>query len=129
MENRMNAVARKSILVVDDTSIVAETIDLLLSHLGHRVETSCDGPEALTKFESGKYHLVITDYRMPQMNGLELARAIKNREAGQLVVLLSAFTTPMFLDNPKPLPVDLIMEKPFSLDEFQKALTGLFPAG
>ena len=129
MENQINAAKKKLILVVDDTPIVAETIDLLLSHLGHQVETSPDGPEALARFQSGKYNLVITDYWMPKMNGIELATAIKTKEAGQLVILLSAFTSSVFAKEANPLPVDLVMSKPFSLQEFQTALGKLFPAG
>lgn len=129
MENPTNTVAKKHILVVDDTPIVAETIDLLLSHLGHDVEVTSDGAGALSKFQSGKYNLVITDYLMPKMNGIELAKAIKSQAAGQLVLLLSAFTAKIFAVDGEPLPVDFVMQKPFSVQEFQSVLGTLFPAG
>jgi DNA-binding response OmpR family regulator len=129
MENQSTAVAKKNILVVDDTPIVAETIDMLLSHLGHKVELSSDGQVALSKFESGKYNLVITDYAMPRMNGIQLAKAIKSQSTGQLILLISAFTSKIFAVDGEPLPVDLVMQKPFSMGEFQKALLQLFPAG
>lgn len=128
-ENRANTVAKKHILVVDDTPIVAETIDMLLSHLGHDVELSSDGPGALNKFQSGKYNLVITDYLMPKMNGIELAKAIKSQATGQVILLLSAFAGSMFAVDGEPLPVDFVMQKPFSVQEFQSVLSRLFPAG
>src|SRR4051795_8587610 len=98
----------KRILVVDDAPQVAETIQILLSQAGHQVETSADGKEALTKFESGKYDLVITDYAMPEMNGIELAGAIKRRSAGQLIFLVSGFIFSIPAKHTPPLPVDLI---------------------
>jgi CheY-like chemotaxis protein len=118
----------KRILVVDDAPNVAETIQSILSHCGHQVETSADGKEALTKFESGKYDLVITDYAMPEMNGIELAGAIKRRSAGQLVLLVSGFIFSISAKHTPPLPVDLILAKPFSLKELQEAVAGLFQA-
>jgi DNA-binding response OmpR family regulator len=129
MENRANTVTKKHILVVDDTPIVAQTIDLLLSHLGHDVEISSDGRGALSKFQSGKYNLVITDYAMPRMNGIQLAKAIKSQSSGQLILMISAFTNRVFAVDGEPLPVDFVMDKPFSVQEFERVLGTLFPAG
>jgi CheY-like chemotaxis protein len=122
------AVCPKRILVVDDVSAVSQTIHVMLSHLGHQVEITGGGEEALAKFRPGKYDLVITDYRMPGMNGIELARAIKDLAPGQPILLLSAFTASITTDHAPPLPVDSMMAKPFSLQEFRKMLALLFPA-
>jgi CheY-like chemotaxis protein len=116
----------KRILVVDDAPSVAETIQAILAGCGHHVETSAGGRDALTKFESGKYDLVITDYAMPEMNGIELAGAIKRRSAGQLILLVSGFIFSISAKHTPPLPVDLILAKPFSLKELQEAVAGLF---
>jgi two-component system NtrC family sensor kinase len=65
-----------SILVVDDEPVI---IDLMLDILrisGHRVDTAANGGEACRKVKSGPYDLVITDVRMPEMNGIELYRNI-----------------------------------------------------
>src|SRR4051794_32457911 len=123
-----SAISAKRILVVDDAPEVAGTIQSILAQCGHEVETSGDGAEALTKFESGKYDLVITDYAMPKMNGIELAGAIKQKSAGQLVLLVSGFIFSISAKYTPPLPVDLILAKPFSLKELQEAVAGLFQA-
>jgi PAS domain S-box-containing protein len=65
-----------SILVVDDEPVI---IDLMLDILrisGHHVDTAANGGEACRKVKSGPYDLVITDVRMPEMNGMELYRNI-----------------------------------------------------
>ena len=121
-------ISPKRILVVDDAVNVAEALRMMLSHHGHKVETSGTGEEALSKFESGKYDLVITDYSMPKMNGIELARAIKKRSAGQLVLLLTAFAFSIAATYAQRLPVDFILGKPFSPQEFEEAMAALFSA-
>ena len=57
-----------------------------------------------------------------------LARAIKDQAPTQPILLLSAFTASITTDHPPPLPVDSMMAKPFSLQEFRKMLALLFPA-
>ncbi|MDB6112641.1 MAG: FixL-related histidine kinase [Pedosphaera sp.] len=123
-----STISAKRILVVDDAPEVAGTIQSILAQCGHQVETSTDGKSALDKFESGKYDLVITDYAMPKMNGIELAGAIKQKAAGQLVLLVSGFIFSISAKYTPPLPVDLILAKPFSLKELQEAVAGLFQA-
>jgi len=116
----------KRILVVDDAPHVARTIQAMLAYFGHEVETSADGEEALGKFAPGTYDLVVTDYSMPRMNGIDLAHAIRKQAAGQLIVLVTGFAFSMAARHPGPLPVDLVIGKPFSLAEFREALAALF---
>ena len=44
----------------------------VLEELGHRIATAANGVDALEQFEEGKFDLVVTDYKMPRMEGLEL---------------------------------------------------------
>ena len=81
----------RRILVVDDESLVCHTITILLKVDGHTVTTASSGEQALALFEPSKFDLVITDYAMPAMTGVELAAAIKSRAPGQPVVLLTAY--------------------------------------
>src|SRR5882724_9989642 len=123
------AIAAKRILVVDDVPNVAHTIRDLLVHFGHQVDTSNDGDEALRKLAETSYDLVITDYAMPKMNGIELARLIKERASRQPVLLVSGFVFSISSSHAAPLPVDSILAKPFSLKQLQEAVDGLLPAG
>jgi CheY-like chemotaxis protein len=116
----------RRILVVDDADAVAETIQVMLSDLGHAVEVSGDGQDALNRFAPGKYDLIITDYSMPKMNGLELAQAIKKRAVGQLILLVTAFTFTLAADDEQPLPVDFVLPKPFLMEELHEAVARLF---
>ncbi|PQO31823.1 response regulator [Bremerella cremea] len=73
------AETKTSILVVDDDDIALEMIEHYLSQEGFLVHTALDGREALELLETREIHIVITDWEMPVMNGLELCRHIRQR--------------------------------------------------
>jgi signal transduction histidine kinase/CheY-like chemotaxis protein len=64
------------ILVVDDEPIILDLMIDILAELGHKIDTAENGMEASRKIKNGCYDLVITDVRMPQMDGIELYREI-----------------------------------------------------
>ncbi len=116
----------RRVLVVDDTTDVVEFLQAMLLHLGHQVELAKDGAKALRGFEAAKYDLVITDYLMPQMNGVELARAMKELKPGQLILMMTGSSLPIETREEPGLRADFILRKPFSITEFQEALESLF---
>ena len=63
-------------LLVDDDPIILDALMLLVSHVGHQVDTAQSGAEAIRNLEQTDFDLVLTDSRMPQMNGEELAQVI-----------------------------------------------------
>jgi len=80
-----------SILVVDDEPILLEVLADFLEYEGHRVETAPDGVEALKKLEGANFDVVLTDIRMPRLDGPTLYRRIQERwpEHVKRVVFLS----------------------------------------
>jgi len=112
----------KKILVVDDEPFVCDTVKLLLAFDGHNVETALSGRDALEKFADGKFDLVITDYSMPEMKGDELGVKIKALAPSQPVILITAYTE-MLRGAETPLAgVDLLVSKPFLLEDLRKAI-------
>jgi adenylate cyclase len=110
------------ILVVDDEPAVCETIKMVLEHDGHKVLMANSGTEALTLLEQGKFDLVTTDFFMPGMKGDELATAIKQRLPNQSILMISA-NGAIAENSGDPLPgVDLIINKPFLLEDLRKAV-------
>jgi two-component system, OmpR family, response regulator MprA len=107
------------ILVVDDEPFVCDALKMLLEFDGHEVQSANNASDALAMFEAGKFDLVITDYSMPNMKGDELARAIKDRMAGQPVVMVTAYAEMLQL----PLKgVDFVISKPFPLESLREAI-------
>jgi len=85
-------VPRLCVLVVDDDSLVLTSTCLLLEDLGHRVISAVSGAEALTVFDSEQaIDLVITDMAMPQMDGAQLAQAIRNVKPDLPIILATGY--------------------------------------
>lgn len=70
--------ATPAILVVEDDPPMAHLISELLSGDGYAVDTVCDGADALRQLRARAYALIISDIRMPRMDGLDLYRAIEH---------------------------------------------------
>jgi two-component system chemotaxis response regulator CheY len=111
---------------VDDVESVAEFIREVLLAFEHTAEISLSVEDALSRFEHGKYDLVVTDYNMPGMSGLEFAQAIRERSANQPILLITgdSFSSPIrFSEGPH---FNATLQKPFTLVEFQETLSGIF---
>lgn len=77
------------VLIADDDFIARELLRNALEQSGYTVTTAADGREALELFRQGEYRLVITDWEMPEMNGLELCRAVREAsEHGYVFIIL-----------------------------------------
>jgi len=80
-----------NILLVDDNQdglLVRRTV---LEELGYGVSIAKNGEEGLKLFDSASFDMVVTDYRMPGMNGAELIRRIRKLDPNARIILLSAF--------------------------------------
>ena len=92
-------VAPFKILLVDDNPDGLLVRRLLLEELGLEVETAQNGEEGLRRFECGRYDVVVTDYRMPGMDGIEMIRRIRAQNAAARIILLSGFVEPLGLNE------------------------------
>ncbi len=101
------------ILVVDDEAVVRDVIRACLCLSGHTVETAVNGRDGMGKFIAGHFDLVITDRAMPEMNGDQLARAIKGIDPEKPVILLTGFGDMMGAAGEHPEGIDVILGKPF----------------
>lgn len=82
------------VLLVDDESMIRDTINELLREAGYRVSVASGGPPALALLDGGtEIDLVVTDLSMPEMNGLEVIRAVRARFQHIPVILLTGFAT------------------------------------
>lgn len=121
--------APKRILLVEDEPMVAHTLRMVLVVSGHIVDTAEDGDVALAMFGGGTYDLVITDFKMANMDGLELAEAIKKRSPSTPIILLTAYAEAVRGAGGEVSNVDAVLGKPCSIPELQAGLEKVFPAG
>lgn len=76
------------VLIVDDDEVALELLGNTLSQAGHEVKVATDGRQALELLRTGLYRLVISDWEMPEINGIELCRAIRARHVGGYVYVI-----------------------------------------
>jgi len=85
------------ILLVDDSRDGLLVRKSLLEEVGYSVQIAHNGEEGLKLFESGSFDVVVTDYRMPRMNGTELIERIRKLNPNARIILLSGFVEPLGL--------------------------------
>ena len=107
------------ILIADDDFIALELLRNALEESGFEVTTARDGREALDLFERGRFRLVITDWEMPRMTGLELCRAVRERSDHGYVyqILLTSHATSEDIVEGMSAGADDFIVKPFKMAE------------
>ena len=86
-----------NILLVDDNRDGLLVRRAVLEELGYAVSIAINGDEGLKLFESANFDVVVTDYRMPRMNGAELIQRIRKLNPHARIILLSGFVEPLGL--------------------------------
>ncbi len=117
---------KRPVLVVDDDPSMRMALSESLLSCGYQVEAAVDGADALTKFNKGRFDVVITDMRMPKVGGIEVLRGIKKISPETHVIVITAYgTVNTAVQAMKEGASDFIM-KPFSLDDLESVVKNVF---
>ena len=113
-----------NILAVEDETAVAQLLALVLGGPNCKVATASNAEKALAKIDAAKrpFDVVITDHRMPRVSGLELVRELRARKFGGKVVVLSAHLAENNIKAYQELGVNMLISKPFDVDELRKTI-------
>ncbi|HEV2552112.1 MAG TPA: PAS domain S-box protein [Stellaceae bacterium] len=114
---------RGTVLVVDDQDDVREVVVAQLEALGFRVAHAANGKAALELLAKGGIDLLMADYAMPGMSGLELARTARKRQPRLPVLLMSGYVETVRLD--RQVEGARLVKKPYRLAELVEAIDGL----
>jgi len=109
------------VLVVDDEPDICRLLKWRLEESGYEVEMFTDPAEALDRFKRGRYELLISDIKMPRVNGMNLIHEIKRRDPDLASIVITGFAS---LDNAIDAvrhEVDDYLMKPFDVDEVAAA--------
>ncbi|MCC7420149.1 MAG: response regulator [Planctomycetaceae bacterium] len=87
-----------NILVADDDPQICELLDHALSSFGYSVTTARDGLEAFELLRSGKFRILLTDWQMPGLTGIELCELIRKQDAGNYIYII-VLTSHSYLDS------------------------------
>lgn len=113
----------KRILVVDDEAKMRRILELSLKSMGHEVEQASDGQEALAILETGSFDLVLTDLRMPRLDGIGLLRALRESDNDIPVIVMTAYgTIETAVAAMKVGAADYVI-RPFEMETIEMAVT------
>jgi CheY-like chemotaxis protein len=116
----------KKVLVVDDNEDVLKTITKYLEQKDYYVVSATNGLDALKLCESdnGEFDLLITDLVMPSISGVGVISIVKERYPDMPIIAITGWG-----EHPEALAAeakaDIVLEKPFELDEFNKIIQDL----
>ena len=110
-----------NILIVDDERIVSDVIQKILARFGYHAEVAPGGQEGIEMFDSGVFDLVITDMRMPGIDGHDVARHIRNSHRPSTPII-GISGTPWLLESDE---FDWVLPKPFGLQTLLHAVKNL----
>ena len=120
-----------NILVIDDDEIMLKTIQYILNKDGYNVVTATDGKEAFELLEYSVYDVVITDLRMPRMNGMEVLSKLRgnqlNRKLG--IIIVSMVTSEQTRADALEMGADVFLNKPIVVEELRESIKKLIAAG
>jgi two-component system chemotaxis response regulator CheY len=117
----------KSILIVDDSFSLRQTISAALRSAGYHVEEAADGREALKKLDGRKFNLVISDLNMPNLDGLSFVREMKQMPAYKFtpVIMLTTESQDSKKQEGQAAGAKAWVVKPFQPDQMLAAVAKL----
>jgi CheY-like chemotaxis protein len=110
--------SKYTVLVVDDEELIRRFIVTFLSQLGYSCVAALDGVDALDKMKGNKIDAVITDIKMPKMDGILLTKQISAEYPGVPIMVMTAFDEEYSAGTAISLGAREFIKKPFSPDEF-----------
>ena len=115
-----------SILIVDDEANQRLMVEQALRALAFdwTITTAASGQEALDALAQHWPDLIITDYHMPTMNGIELITQVRERQIPSRIILITAYSSPELYDAAQQLHVDQYLTKPVPLALLRRIAAG-----
>lgn len=108
---------KTTILVVDDNEDLLETFAMILKRRGYEVQTACDGVDAVDKFKEQNFDVTLMDIVMPEMNGVDAFKKIREIQPEASIILMTAYSNEELMQTAREEGVQLIIQKPIRIDK------------
>lgn len=120
----MEVEVKKKILVVDDSPVVLAMMDDMLSELSYEVTTADNGHVACDQIESSRFNMIITDLKMPNMDGIEFTKRAKQMPNCKFVpiVMLSSEEDDEMIKEAKLMGISTFLRKPVKENQLKTIL-------
>ncbi len=117
-----------NILVIDDESSICRACHLVLTEKGHQVEHCMTGKKGLLAIERGLHDVVLLDIKLPDMDGLDILKVIRQKKPGPCLIVMTGYATmPTALQAMKLGATDFL-SKPFTDDELVACIQNACPS-
>jgi two-component system, NtrC family, response regulator HydG len=114
---------KPTILVVDDNQDLLNTFAMILKRRGFSVQTAVDGFSAVTKFKEQDFDVTLMDIVMPEMNGVDASRKMKEINPEAPIILMTAYSDEELLQTARDEGVSQIIHKPIRIDQLIQIIT------
>lgn len=108
-----------NILIVDDEQSYRQLLTMVFDGEGHNIRTASNGREALEMLQTAPADVVISDVKMPDMDGIEMLRAVRETQPDLGVILMTAFASVETAREAFKLGADDFIQKPFDVEELK----------
>lgn len=119
----------KDILLVDDDIDYLHLLSMLLETEGFDVSTASGGINALETLKHDKFRMMITDFNMPEINGVELATKIKEQRSDMRIVLVTGAELSKIVEAAANAGISEMFSKPIELQSFLAVIRSSLLAG
>jgi two-component system chemotaxis response regulator CheY len=119
------------ILVVDDSKAMRMIVQRTLRQAGftsHAVSEACSGVEALALLRKEPFDVVLSDWNMPEMSGIELLEAVKREKISVQFGFITSESTPAMREQATTGGASFLIAKPFTVESFEQTLRGVLAA-
>ena len=107
------------ILVIDDDRSVRDMLSIVLKREGYQIQEAENGLSALKKLKAESFDLVVSDIKMPDINGIELLKKVKALTPDTTVIMMTAYTSAVDAVEAMKLGAEDYISKPFNLEELK----------
>jgi DNA-binding NtrC family response regulator len=113
------------ILLIDDDEWIRDSLSLFLESEGCQLLALETAEEALEVLKQQTYEIIITDYRLPGIDGLEFIRRIQSKNLDAVIILITAYGDDEVISEAKRIGVQDIIAKPFNSEDIEASLSRL----
>jgi ActR/RegA family two-component response regulator len=112
-----------NILVMEDDINVARGLEMVLTEEGYTVNLAGTGALAMKAFREKKFDLLVADLRLPDINGMDVIRQVKNQKPETEVIVITGYGTTATAVEAMKIGVHDFLPKPFTEDQIKNAIT------
>jgi DNA-binding response OmpR family regulator len=107
-------------LIVEDDAVLADTLSEWFEMNSHTVERAENGNEALSMMQSGSYDLILLDWQLPGMDGIDVLKNYRTAGGGAAVLMFTGMRDLLFQEQALDAGADDVLSKPFDISQLSE---------